>query len=88
MGQRLEVARVEDVLRESLERGIRPSSDSAQPAGGRPPADRDAGGGEGGLDVADPQRAEVEDAGGQDRVGAGLDGGREVARPCPLPRWR
>ena len=33
------------------------------------------------LDLADPQRAEVEDGGGEDRVGAGVDRGREVLEP-------
>ncbi len=40
------------------------------------------------LDLADAQVAEVEDAGGQHRVGAGVDGRGEVARPGRRRRWR
>ena len=39
-----------------------------------------ARGGEAGLHLADPQLAEVEDAGGQHRVGTRLDGGLILRR--------
>ena len=35
-----------------------------------------------GLDLTDPQVAEVEDARREDGIGAGLDGGREVLEPA------
>jgi hypothetical protein len=40
------------------------------------------------LDLADPQRAEVEDRGGEHGVGAGVDRRREVLDRRRLPRWR
>ena len=43
-------------------------------------------GGQGLLDLADPQRAEVEDGGGQDGVGTGVDGGGEVLDPSRTAR--
>src|SRR6478672_6210706 len=41
-------------------------------------ASRVAGGGEGVLHLGDAEGAEVEDRGGEDGVGAGVDGGRKV----------
>ena len=85
--RRVELAEVSRTVVSSGARAVRVSGyGTAQaPAAARGPErlvglqpDRDAGGGQRGLDLADPQLAEVEDAGGQHGVGAGLDRRREV----------